>query len=103
MQLVKLRKTISLTNENHSWSHGAEGPVDGAGIVAPRERQNRDLLATLLFSHRGPMICGGDELGRTQQGNNKAYCQDDEVSRYDWELDRRRRRLETWYGDCQTN
>ena len=59
-------------------------------IIAARERQKRNLLATLLLSQGVPMICGGDEICRTQQGNNNAYCQDNEVSWYDWKLDDRR-------------
>ena len=62
-------------------------------FLALRERQKRNLLATLLFSQGVPMICGGDEIGRTQQGNNNAYCQDNEISWYDWDLDERRRAL----------
>ena len=58
-----------------------------------RARQQRNFLATLLLSQGTPMICGGDEIGRTQRGNNNAYCQDDETSWYDWELDDERRAL----------
>ncbi|HET8656300.1 MAG TPA: glycogen debranching protein GlgX [Longimicrobiaceae bacterium] len=76
-----------------SWNCGAEGPTDDPGVLELRERQKRNFLATLLFSQGVPMISGGDELGRTQEGNNNAYCQDNEISWYDWELDDRRRAL----------
>ena len=70
---------------NHSCNHGAEGPTDDAGIRAVRERQKRNLLATLLLAQGTPMLLAGDEFGRTQQGNNNAYCQDTELSWTDWE------------------
>ncbi|HJT18634.1 MAG TPA: glycogen debranching protein GlgX [Thermoanaerobaculia bacterium] len=72
-------------NDNRSWNCGAEGPTDDANINALRSRQQRNFLATLLLSQGVPMICGGDEIGRTQGGNNNAYCQDNEISWYDWE------------------
>jgi len=81
------------TNDNHSWNHGAEGPTEEPGIIELRERQKRNLLATLLLSQGVPMICGGDEIGRSQQGNNNAYCQDNELSWYDWKLDERKTAL----------
>jgi glycogen operon protein len=65
-----------------------------------RERQKRNFLATLLLSQGVPMLCGGDELGRTQQGNNNAYCQDNELSWYDWKLDRRDRSLLEFTQRC---
>jgi isoamylase len=77
-------------NNNHSWNMGAEGPTDDPAIIAARERQKRNLLATLFLSQGVPMLCGGDEIGRTQHGNNNAYCQDNEISWYDWKLDERR-------------
>ena len=80
-------------SENISHNYGVEGETDDPEIVALRERQKRNFLATLLFSQGVPMLCGGDELGRTQQGNNNAYCQDNEISWYDWDLDDRRRDL----------
>jgi glycogen operon protein len=80
-------------NENESWNHGVEGPTDDAGINEIRERQKRNFMATLLFSQGVPMICGGDEIGRTQQGNNNAYCQDNEISWYDWNLDESKQAL----------
>ena len=73
-------------NDNNSWNCGAEGPTDDPAINALRERQKRNLMATLLLSQGVPMICGGDELGHTQNGNNNAYCQDNELTWLDWEL-----------------
>jgi glycogen operon protein len=70
--------------ENFSWHCGTEGPTDDAEILARRERQMRNLLATLLFSGGTPMLLAGDERGRTQHGNNNAYCQDSERSWIDW-------------------
>jgi glycogen operon protein len=70
---------------NRSWNGGAEGPTDDPAIVELRSRQRRNLLTTLLLSQGVPMLLGGDELGRTQQGNNNAYCQDNEISWYDWD------------------
>jgi isoamylase len=72
-------------SHNRSWNMGAEGPTDDPEINARRARQKRNFLATLLFSQGIPMLLGGDEIGRTQQGNNNAYCQDNEISWYDWE------------------
>jgi isoamylase len=73
------------TDENRSWNCGAEGPTDDPAILALRDRQKRNLLTTLLLSQGVPMLLGGDELGRTQQGNNNAWCQDNEISWFDWE------------------
>jgi isoamylase len=75
------------TDDNQSWNCGVEGPTDDPEILALRERQKRNMLASLLLSQGVPMICGGDEIGRTQRGNNNAYCQDNEISWYDWKLD----------------
>ena len=83
-------------NDNESWNCGAEGPTDDAGINALRERQKRNFLATLLLSQGVPMICAGDEIGRTQGGNNNGYCQDNEISWHDWDLDDARRTLLTF-------
>jgi len=80
-------------NDNHSWNHGVEGPTDDEKIVELREREKRNFLMTLLLSQGVPMICGGDEIGRTQQGNNNAYCQDNEISWTDWNLTERERAL----------
>ncbi len=74
------------TNENYSWNCGVEGPTDEAKIAALRARQKRNFLATLLLSQGVPMILGGDEMGRTKQGNNNTYCQDNELSWIDWQL-----------------
>jgi glycogen operon protein len=73
-------------NDNASWNHGVEGPTDNPEIVEIRERQKRNFMATLLLSQGVPMIAGGDEISRTQRGNNNAYCQDNEISWYDWNL-----------------
>jgi glycogen operon protein len=69
-----------------SWNCGAEGPTDDPGILALRARQQRNFLATLLLSQGVPMIYMGDEMGRTKQGNNNTYCQDNEISWLDWKL-----------------
>ena len=81
------------TDDNLSWNCGAEGPTDDPTIIELREQQKRNMLTTLLFSQGVPMICGGDEINRTQRGNNNAYCQDNELSWFDWKLDRRAREL----------
>ncbi|WP_432020042.1 glycogen debranching protein GlgX [Streptomyces sp. 1222.5] len=73
-------------NHNRSWNCGAEGDTDDPAVLELRARQQRNLLATLLLSQGIPMLCHGDELGRTQGGNNNAYCQDNEISWVDWEL-----------------
>ena len=75
------------TDHNISWNHGSEGPTDDPEIRELRLRQMRNLLATLLFSQGTPMLLAGDEFGRTQQGNNNAYCQDNELSWVDWNID----------------
>src|SRR5690606_33926499 len=72
-------------SHNRSWNSGAEGPSDDPAIQALRARRQRDLLATLLLSQGVPMIAHGDELGRTQQGNNNVYAQDSELSWVDWQ------------------
>jgi glycogen operon protein len=72
-------------SHNRSWNLGAEGPTGDAAINGTRARQQRNLLATLLLSQGVPMLLGGDEIGRTQGGNNNAYCQDNEISWLDWE------------------
>jgi glycogen operon protein len=69
---------------NRSWNCGAEGPTDDPEITGVRRRQQRNFLATMFLSQGVPMLLGGDELGRTQLGNNNAYCQDNEVSWFDW-------------------
>jgi isoamylase len=80
-------------DDNHSWNHGAEGETDDPTIIGLRERQKRNLLSSLLLSQGVPMILAGDELGRTQSGNNNAYCQDNEISWLDWRLDERKKSL----------
>jgi isoamylase len=72
------------TDDNRSWNCGAEGETDDPKVLALRARQRRNFLATLILSQGTPMLLGGDELGRTQRGNNNAWCQDNEVSWYDW-------------------
>ncbi|HYY11534.1 MAG TPA: glycogen debranching protein GlgX [Kineosporiaceae bacterium] len=74
------------TDDNHSWNHGVEGPTADADILAARRRTARNLLGTLLLATGIPMITQGDEFGRTQHGNNNAYCLDDETSWVDWDL-----------------
>jgi len=81
------------TDDNRSWNCGAEGPTDDPAIVALRERQQRNLLATLFLSQGVPMLLGGDEFGRSQDGNNNAWCQDNAISWYDWEHAEWQRRL----------
>jgi len=73
-------------SNNHSWNCGVEGPTGDKAIVALRERQKRNMLATLLLSQGTPLLLGGDEFGRTQRGNNNAYCQDSDISWFDWNL-----------------
>ena len=73
-------------SDNRSWNCGTEGPTDNPEINALRERQLRNFLATLLLSQGTPMLLAGDEFGRTQQGNNNAYCQDNEISWVNWDL-----------------
>ena len=78
-------------DHNLSANYGAEGPTDDAGIIELRERQKRNMLATLFLSQGVPMLAAGDEMGRTQGGNNNAYAQDNEISWLDWRMDDRRR------------
>jgi isoamylase len=75
------------TNDNDSWNCGVEGPTNDPAILEFRERQKRNFLTLLFLSQGVPMLCGGDEIGRTQKGNNNAYCQDNEISWFDWKLD----------------
>jgi glycogen operon protein len=77
------------SNDNRSWNCGVEGPTDDPSITTLRERQKRNMLATLLLSQGTPMLLAGDEFGRTQNGNNNAYAQDNEVSWLNWELDKK--------------
>ena len=80
------------TDDNRSWNCGVEGETDDPEVNELRDRQIRNFLATLLLSQGTPMLLGGDEIRRTQQGNNNAYCQDNELSWVDWELGERARR-----------
>ncbi len=80
-------------DHNLSYNFGVEGPTDDPDILEQRARQRRNLLATLLLSQGVPMLCAGDEIARTQAGNNNAYCQDNEVSWLDWRLDEEKRDL----------
>ena len=73
-------------DDNHSWNCGAEGSTEDPVVLTRRYRSRRNLITTLMLSQGVPMICGGDELGRTQLGNNNAYCQDSAVSWFDWRL-----------------
>jgi glycogen operon protein len=75
------------SDDNRSWNCGVEGPTDDPEVLALRARQQRNFLSTLLLSQGTPMLLGGDELSRTQHGNNNAWCQDNELSWLDWELD----------------
>jgi glycogen operon protein len=77
---------IDGTAENYSWNCGAEGPSDDAAIRDMRFKQKRNLIATLFFSLGVPMLAAGDELGRSQAGNNNAYCQDNKISWIDWDI-----------------
>jgi glycogen operon protein len=81
------------TDDNRSWNCGVEGETDDLGVLALRERQQRNLLTTLLLSQGVPMLLGGDEFGRTQHGNNNAWCQDNEISWFEWEHDDWQREL----------
>jgi glycogen operon protein len=72
------------SNDNRSWNCGVEGPTDDPAVLELRARQRRNLLATLLLSEGVPLLVAGDELGRTQRGNNNAYCQDNAISWIDW-------------------
>jgi glycogen operon protein len=73
------------SDDNRSWNCGAEGPTDDPEILVLRARQQRNFLVTLMLSQGVPMLLAGDEAGRTQQGNNNAYCQDNEISWIDWD------------------
>jgi glycogen operon protein len=73
------------SNNNNSWNHGVEGETDDKDILSLRSRQQRNFLTLLMLSQGVPMLLGGDEIGRTQRGNNNGYCQDNEISWYDWD------------------
>ncbi|GEJ55308.1 glycogen debranching protein GlgX [Anaeromyxobacter diazotrophicus] len=80
-------------DDNASWNCGVEGDTDDPAVNALRDRQQRNLIATLLLGQGVPMLCAGDEMGKTQGGNNNAYCQDNELSWLDWALGPRREAL----------
>ncbi len=80
-------------DDNRSWNCGVEGPTDDPEINNLRDQQRRNFMATLLFSQGVPMICGGDELGHSQMGSNNAYCQDNDLTWFDWDLDERREKF----------
>src|ERR1700735_4766964 len=81
------------SDSNDSWNMGVEGPTDDKAINALRERQMRNFVATLMLSQGVPMLSGGDEVARSQRGNNNCYCQDNELTWFDWDLDDSRKRL----------
>jgi isoamylase len=81
------------SDDNGSWNCGAEGGTQDAAIIELRERQKRNFWCSLMFAQGSPMISGGDELGRTQGGNNNGYCQDNELSWYSWNLDPRQKQF----------
>ncbi len=81
------------SDDNLSWNSGAEGPTDDDEIIQLRERRKRNFLGTLLLSHGVPMISHGDEYGRTQRGNNNAYCQDNEITWMNWNWDANQKKL----------
>jgi glycogen operon protein len=85
-------------NHNLSWNGGVEGPTDDPAIATLREKQVRNFFATLLLSQGVPMISHGDEVGRTQRGNNNAYCHDDETTWIDWALTDRQKALSDFVG-----
>jgi isoamylase len=80
-------------DDNHSWNCGVEGPADDPKIIDLRERKKRNFLATLILSEGVPMLLAGDEIGHTQKGNNNAYCQDNELTWLNWELDEHKEQL----------
>jgi isoamylase len=84
------------TDDNRSWNCGAEGPTDDPEVRALRARQRRNFIATLLLSQGVPMLLGGDEICRTQRGNNNGWCQDNELSWYEWDLGDEGRELLDW-------
>jgi isoamylase len=84
------------TDDNRSWNHGVEGPTDDPEISALRERQQRNFLTTLLLSQGVPMLLGGDEFSRSQGGNNNAWCQDNEISWFDWDINERGRAMQAF-------
>jgi glycogen operon protein len=90
---ANLQDNTDGNDQNDSWNCGVEGPTDDPQITALRRRQVRNLLTTLVLSQGVPMLQAGDEFGHTQQGNNNAYCQDNELTWLDWDLDEERQDL----------
>jgi glycogen operon protein len=86
---ANLEDNMDGTDDNRSWNCGAEGETDDPEVLALRARQQRNFLTTMLVSQGTPMLLGGDEMGRTQHGNNNAWCQDNEISWFDWNEDER--------------
>ena len=84
------------TDDNRSWNHGVEGPTDDPAVNQLRRRQQRNFLTTLFLSQGVPMLLGGDEFGRTQSGNNNAWCQDNELSWFHWDWNDEQRALFEW-------
>jgi isoamylase len=85
---------------NESWNCGVEGPTDDPAVIKTRERQKRNLIATLFFSQGVPMLLGGDELSHTQKGNNNAYCHNSELTWLNWNLDEPKRRFLDFVQRC---
>ena len=90
---ANLDDNASGEDHNRSWNHGVEGDTDDPGVLRLRARQQRNMLATLFLSQGVPMLLGGDEFGRSQEGNNNVYCQDNELAWYDWDLEPAQREL----------
>ena len=91
---ANLEDNMDGTDDNRSWSCGVEGDTDDPEVLALRARQQRNFLTTLLVSQGTPMLLGGDEMNRTQRGNNNGWCQDNELSWYDWSEDERAAELQ---------
>jgi isoamylase len=87
-------------NDNNSWNCGVEGPTDDPNIIALRERQKRNLIATQLFSEGVSMLLAGDELSHTKNGNNNTYCQDNDLTWLDWNLDERKQNFLNFVRTC---
>ncbi len=81
------------TDDNRSWNCGVEGPTDDPEIRELRARQRRNFMTTLLLSQGTPMLLGGDEIARSQNGNNNAWCQDNDISYFHWDLDEEARAM----------
>ena len=93
---ANLDDNTSGEDHNRSWNCGVEGETTDEAVLALRARQQRNFLATLFLSQGVPMLLGGDEFGRTQQGNNNTYCQDNELAWYDWDWSDEQRTLLTF-------